>query len=247
MPGPLRSRDDAGARRRLAAQVYSKYRLNVSRHLPESHGEVLRTFARVGQALGHPARLRLLTLLTQAPKTVSTLSEACGESVANTSAHLAVLSAAGLVVRQRDGRHIRYAVAHAAVPGAVTALRHLGEAVAPDEAREHFERFAGDDVADLTPRALRGAMRDGIALVDVRPPDEYAAGHLPGARSLPVARLADHGVPAGPEPLLVYCRGKYCTTAIEGVRLLTRTGRAVKRLPFGVAEWTSAGYALERA
>lgn len=219
----------------------------MSRHLPEAHAEVLRTFARIGQALGHPARLRLLTLLTQAPKTVSALSEACGESIANTSAHLSVLSTAGLIVGERDGRHIRYAVAHATVPGAVAALRQLGEAVAPDEARADFHRFEGDDVAALTPRDLRGVMREGVALIDVRPPDEYAAGHLPGARSLPVAHLRHQSVPDGPEPLLVYCRGKYCTTAIEGVRLLGRGGRAVKRLPFGVAEWTAAGYPLERA
>lgn len=219
----------------------------MSRQLPNAHAEVLRTFARIGQALGHPARLRLLTLLTQAPRTVSVLSEACGESVANTSAHLAVLSAAGLIVGERDGRHIRYAIAHAAVPGAVAALREVGEAVAPDESRVHFQHFSGDDLADLSPRELRGAMRDGVTLVDVRPPDEYAAGHLPGARSLPVARLRQEPVPTGSEPLLVYCRGKYCTTAIEGVRLLACGGRQVKRLPFGVAEWRAAGYALARA
>ena len=219
----------------------------MERQLPHAHAEVLKTFARVGQAMGHPARLRLLTLLTQAPKTVSALSEACGESIANTSAHLAVLSAAGLVTGERDGRHIRYTVTHAAVPSAVAALREVGEAVASDDARGYFGRFAGDDVADLSPRDLRGAMREGVALVDVRPPDEYAAGHLPGARSLPVARLRQEAVADGVEPLLVYCRGKYCTTAIEGVRLLARGGREVKRLPFGVAEWTAAGYALARA
>lgn len=218
----------------------------MSRQLPAAQTEVLRTFARVGQALGHPARLRLLSLLTQAPKTVSTLSHACGESVANTSAHLAVLSEAGLVVREREGRHIRYAIAHPAVPDAVAALRQLGESVAPDDARAHFAQFDGDDLADLTPRGLRSALGNGIALVDVRPPDEYEAGHLPGATSLPVARLRDAPLPDGTNPLLVYCRGKYCTTAIEGVRLLARSGREVKRLPFGVAEWTSAGYALAR-
>lgn len=215
--------------------------------LPDAHAQVLQTFARVGHALGHPARLRLLTLLTQAPKTVSTLSEACGESVANTSAHLAVLSTAGLVVSTREGRHIRYAIAHDSVSGAVAALRAVGEAVAPDEVRPQFARFTGDDLADVTPRGLRSALRDGTALVDVRPPDEYAAGHLPGAQSLPLARLRQHGVPDGTAPLLLYCRGKYCTTAIEGARLLTRGGRQVRRLPFGVAEWTAAGYGLERA
>ena len=212
-----------------------------------AHADLLRTFARVGQALGHPARLRILTLLAQAPKTVSALSDACGESVANTSAHLAVLATAGLVVSTRDGRHVRYALAHDAVSAAVSALREVGEAVAPAEQRATFEAFRGEDVADLTPRALRGVLRDGIDLLDVRPHDEFAAGHLPGAVSMPVDALRRDASLPGTGPVLVYCRGRYCTTAMEGVRLLTRQRGDVRRLPFGVAEWKAAGYRLEQA
>ena len=215
-------------------------------HAAESHAQVLATFARIGHAIGHPARLRLLSLLGQAPKTVNVLAESCGESVANTSAHLAVLADAGLVLRVREGRHIRYTLADEQVSRLVTTVRAVGERVAPAGTRSHFDAFDGDDVVPLTPHGLRARLREGVALIDVRPEDEYAAGHLPGALSLPLARLrGDAQVPAGDGPLLVYCRGRYCLSALEGVRLLARGRREVRRLPFGVSEWKAAGYALE--
>lgn len=207
---------------------------------------MLSAFARIAQAVGHPARLRILSLLAQAPKTVSTLAQACGESVANTSAHLAVLTDAGVLRRERDGRHIRYSLANDQVSSLVSALRMVGETVAPAAARRHFAAFDGPDVATLTPCDLRERRRGGMALVDVRPEDEFAEGHLPGARSLPLARLRDGRTPLTTStPLLVYCRGRYCLGAVEGVSLLSRTHKDVRRLPFGVPEWKAAGYALE--
>lgn len=211
-----------------------------------AHVEVLNTFARVAQAVGHPARLRILSLLAQVPKTVSSLAEACGESMANTSAHLAVLTDAGVLRRERDGRHIRYSLANDQVTSLVSALRMVGETVAPAAARRHFAAFDGPDVAALTPHDLRERRRAGLVLLDVRPEDEFAAGHLPGARSLPLARIREAGLPrAAFTPLLVYCRGRYCLGAVEAVSLLSRTHEDVRRLPFGVPEWKAAGYALE--
>jgi rhodanese-related sulfurtransferase/DNA-binding transcriptional ArsR family regulator len=212
-----------------------------------AHAEVLAACARIGHAVGHPARLRLLSLLEQAPRTVSVLAETCGESVANTSAHLAVLAGAGLVGRARDGRHMRYALADDAVSALVASMRTVGERVAPAPAREGFAAFHGDDVAPITPAQLRSQVRAGVDLLDVRPEDEFAAGHLPGARSLPLSRLrSDPEALAGDAPVLVYCRGRYCPSAVEGVRRLARAGRHVRRLPFGVAEWKAHGYALSR-
>jgi rhodanese-related sulfurtransferase/DNA-binding transcriptional ArsR family regulator len=213
---------------------------------PAAHAEVLATFAAVAHAVAHPARLRLLSLLTQAPRTVTTLAKACGESIANASAHLAVLTEAGVLRRQREGRHIRYALASDEVSNLVAALRAVGEAVAPRAVQPHFAAFHGPDVAPLSPADLRGQLQRGVALVDVRPADEYAAGHLPGARSLPLPQLRDARPSPHGTPSLIYCRGRYCLGAVEGVRLLSRRGTAaVRRLPFGVAEWTAAGYALE--
>jgi len=188
----------------------------------------------------------VLSLLAQAPKTVTTLAESCGESVANTSAHLAVLTACGVLQRQREGRHIRYALASGdEVAGLVAALRTVGEAVAPRTARPHFAAFHGPDVAAITPHSLPAQLLAGMTLVDVRPEDEYAAGHLPGARSLPVQQLKRMRGALFTTPTLVYCRGRYCLGAVEGVRLLARRQAEVHRLPFGVAEWKAAGYALE--
>jgi rhodanese-related sulfurtransferase/DNA-binding transcriptional ArsR family regulator len=212
---------------------------------PKAHADVLATFAGVAHAVAHPARLRLLSLLTQAPKTVTTLAEACHESVANTSAHLAVLTDVGLLRRQREGRHIRYALAGHEVSHLLAALRAVGEAMAPRTARRAFAAFDGPDVAPLTPHEVQAEMRRGTALVDVRPADEYAAGHLPGAQSLPLQQLGRASRSLGDTPVLVYCRGRYCLGAVEGVRRLARRRTGVRRLPFGVAEWTAAGYALE--
>lgn len=207
---------------------------------------MLTTFAAVAHGVGHPARLRLLSLLAQAPKTVSTLAESCGESIANTSAHLAVLTGCGLLQREREGRHVRYSLtSDDEVAGLVAALRAVGEAVAARTARPHFAAFDGPDVAAITPDALPAHLEAGITLVDVRPEDEYAAGHLPGARSLPLQQLKRMRGALVTTPTLVYCRGRYCLGAVEGVRLLARRQAEVHRLPFGVAEWKAAGYALE--
>lgn len=211
-----------------------------------SHAQVLDTFAGIGHAMAHPARLRMLSLLAQAPKTVTALADGSGESVANASAHLAVLSDAGLVAGRREGRHVRYALADETVADLVSALRGVAETVAPPAVRKHLSYFDGPDVAPLTPTALRERLRAGVALIDVRPADEFAAGHLPGARSAPVGLLRER-VPdiAGAGPLLVYCRGRYCLSALEGVRLLSRADREVMRLPFGVTEWRASGFPLE--
>lgn len=216
------------------------------KRVASSHARVLDTFASIGHALGHPARLRLLTLLAQAPKTVTTLAEASGENIANASAHLSVLGGAGLVRRHRDGRHVRYSLADDAVARLVGSLRSVAETVAPADARTDLRVFDGPDVAPLTPRTLHVHLASGAQLLDVRPEDEFAAGHLPGARSLPLRRLkAQRGTVVGVHPVLVYCRGRYCTSAVEGVRLLSQAGREARRLPFGVTEWKADGYELE--
>ena len=214
--------------------------------LAASHATVLDAFAALGHAVGHAARLRVLTLLAQAPKTVTMLAEATGESIANTSAHLAVLSSAGLVHRTRAGRHVRYSLADEAVATLVTSLRAVAEVVASPHARTHMQRFEGADVASLDPAGLHARLGRGLHLVDVRPEDEFAAGHLPGACSLPLPTLkARRARDLAPGPVLVYCRGRYCVSAVEGVRLLAEAGRDVQRLPFGVTEWKAAGFEVE--
>lgn len=218
----------------------------MEQRLADASAQVLSALAALAQALAHPTRLKILNLLAQSEKTVTALAHLTGESIATTSAHLRALAGTRLVHRRRDGREIHYRLAGDEVVQLTNALRRVGEAVSSDVLDARRTVFAAA-VCDLTPRQLADELRRGrLTLVDFRPVEEYAAGRLPGARSVPLDRLTQ-GVRSLPSrlPVVGYCRGPYCVGAVAAVARLRQRGIEATRLPFGVAEWKAAGYRLE--
>ena len=198
--------------------------------------------ALMGKAFASPRRLELLDLLAQAPRTVDELARASEQSMANTSQHLQALHAAGMVTRTREGTSVRYALAGTEALTVWLALRDASVARLAEVERAARD-YLGDDVetidrAELTERLRRG----DVVLVDVRPAEEYAAGHIEGARSIPIdeleSRLAE--LPADRE-IVAYCRGPYCVYADDAVRHLRRAGYRAARLEDGFPEWRHAG------
>ncbi len=205
-------------------------------------------FARVASAMANPHRLELLDLLVQAPRTVEELASEAQMSVANTSQHLQRLKQAHLVVDTREGLYIRYRLADPAVARLWLELRGVAERQLAEvdrtldayRARRHeFEKVSADEL-------LRRMRKNEVALLDVRPPVEYRASHLPGALSIPLDELERRlsELPGG-KTIAAYCRGPYCVLADEALELLTARGWTVARLEEGVAEWQAAGLALE--
>ena len=213
--------------------------------------------ARIGRALGSPHRLVLLDLLAQGEKTVETLAERANYPIKNTSAHLRALRDARLVSTRRDGKFVRYRLAAPEVARFLHALRELGRERLAEVAQLVAERTAHDagvpgiDAATLA-RELTvagAAPADARWLVlDLRAGDEHAAGHVPGARSTPSARLPDDVATLPPaRPVVVYCRSAYCTHGRDAVALLARAGRRAVRLDGGFAAWQAAGLPVHGA
>lgn len=205
--------------------------------------------ARIGQALSSPHRLHMLHLLAQGPKTIQRLATETEQTEASASAHLKALRGAHLVVTEKVGREVWCRLASDEVLRYVVATRALGRALLPEvgavdrEWRADAFDLAGAALGDLVRRAARGQ----LVLVDLRAPDEYAAGHLPHARSLPFAELsARHKELPRARKVLAYCRGPFCARAREGVELIRKKGVDAWRLDLGVAEWTAASLPLER-
>jgi rhodanese-related sulfurtransferase/predicted transcriptional regulator len=202
---------------------------------------VFAAIAVMGKALASPRRLALLELLAQAPRTVEDLAEASGQSIANTSQHLQALHAAGLVERERDGNHVRYALAG---ERALTLWLTLRDASAAQlaEVERAARSYLGDEVGRVGREELLDRLRRGdVVLVDVRPAEEFAAGHIDGARSIPLAELEHRldELPADVE-VIAYCRGPFCAYAHQAVRTLRAHGREARRLGEGWPEWRLA-------
>jgi rhodanese-related sulfurtransferase len=202
-------------------------------------------FARVGKALGSGRRIELLDVLANGERTVEGLAGEVGLSLANTSQHLQVLRQAGLITGRRQGTSIRYRLAAPEVFGLWRALRTLAAArLAEVERLAAAYLGAREELEPVTRQELARRLQDGDPLVvlDVRPPAEHAAGHLPGAVSIPLAelrrRLAE--LP-GDREIVAYCRGPYCAFAHEAVRVLGEAGLAARRLEDGLPEWQAAG------
>jgi rhodanese-related sulfurtransferase/predicted transcriptional regulator len=197
--------------------------------------------ALMGKAFASPRRLELLDLLAQAPRSVEELANASGQSVANTSQHLQALHAAGLVTRRREGTRIHYALAGEDVLALWLALRDTSAnrlAQVERSAREYL----GEEVEAIGRDELLVRLRRGDAvLVDVRPRNEYEAGHIEGARSIPVDELLEHldELPDDRE-VIAYCRGPLCVMAHEAVRRLRAAGLSASRLEEGWPEWRLA-------
>lgn len=212
--------------------------------------DVFEQFARVGKALSSPKRLELLDVLCQGPRTVEALADQVSMSVANTSQHLQVLRAARLVESQREGTFVSYRVAGPEVCALYHQLRGLAEArLAEVEAisrdflasRGALESVDGEEL-------LRRALDGEVTVLDVRPPEEFAAAHLPGARSVPLAEL-ERALAELPRDraVVAYCRGPYCVLAIEAVARLRAHGFQAFRLEQGPLDWQVAGLPLVRA
>lgn len=206
-------------------------------------------FARIGQAIANPTRLHLLSLLDQCEKTVETLSTQSGHPFATVSAHLKVLRDAHLVTTRRDGRHIYYRVTDDDTVRLCGALRTVAERALP-EVREVVQTYysAPESLTSLDARDVLDAVtRCEAIVVDLRPAEEFAAGHLPRAHSMPFAEFERHlqELPTD-RTILVYCRGPYCVVGVRGVELLRSRGFNAQRLPYGVADWRANGFPLER-
>lgn len=201
-------------------------------------------FARVGKALGSPKRLELLDLLAQGERSVDALASAAGLSVTLTSAHLQTLRQAGLLAVRRDGTKAHYRLAGPDVAALYTAVRDLAAARLPDVAAAAASYLGTDidSVDEIDRDSLRALVRAGhVIVLDVRPAEEYAAGHIPGSVSIPVEELHARLDELPPDAEIVaYCRGAYCVFAHQAVRLLTDRDHRARRLSDGMLEWRLA-------
>jgi rhodanese-related sulfurtransferase len=197
--------------------------------------------ALMGKAFASPRRLELLDLLAQAPRSVEEIARASGQSTANASQHLQALHAAGMVTRTREGNRVRYALAGDEALRLWLALRDASAAQLAGVERAAHE-YLGEDVETIGREDLVKRLASGeVVLVDVRPEEEFAAGHIEGARSIPLAelerRLAE--LPADRE-VIAYCRGPFCAYSHEAVRRLNDADRRASRLEDGWPEWRLA-------
>jgi len=205
-------------------------------------------FARLGKAVSAPKRLELLDLLCQGPKTVDVLADHAALSVANTSQHLQVLRAARLVEAEKKGLYVEYRLAGEDVCEFFLALRNLAEGrLAEIELvtreylgrRDAMETVAGGEL-------LRRVKSGEVTVLDVRPSEEYRAGHVAGAVSIPLGELKARfkELPKN-RAVVAYCRGPYCVFAVEAVELLRKKGFKAHRIKEGVLDWKSRGGRVE--
>ena len=205
-------------------------------------------FSRIGKAVSSPKRLELLDLICQGEKTVETLSRESGLTVANTSQHLQTLKAARLIEAEKDGLYVKYRLADEMVCEFFRSMRILAENRLAEvdmikrrflEGREGMEPVNRDD---LLTRVAEG----GVTVLDVRPTDEYLAGHIPGALSVPLGRLKEilASLPTDQE-IVAYCRGPYCVLSVQAVEMLRKKGFNAIRLEESVQDWRAMGLPVE--
>jgi rhodanese-related sulfurtransferase/DNA-binding transcriptional ArsR family regulator len=191
--------------------------------------------ARIGKVLASPVRLQLLDLLRQGSRSVEALAQAAGVSVANSSQHLQQMRSARIVAAERQGQRVEYRLSAEDVSQVFGALRSLAESLLPemDRLRRELGVLAPEEREELLSRIRRGE----VTLLDVRPSEEYRAGHLPGALSIPLpqlrSRLAE--VPRDRE-VVAYCRGPYCPFATDAVTVLSAAGYRARHLDLGAPD-----------
>ena len=201
-------------------------------------------FAAVAKSLGHAHRLELLEQLAQGERTVEVLADRTGLSVANASQHLQQMRRAGLVANRRDGKFVHYRLADDAVLELLAALRRIAERNVAEVERVVRSYFnARDDMEAVSRGELLERSRAGtVTILDVRPEDEFALGHLPGALNIPLRELeARLGELHPKQEIVAYCRGPYCVLSYEAVAKLRARGFRVRRLEDGLPEWRAAG------
>jgi rhodanese-related sulfurtransferase len=206
--------------------------------------QIYEQLARVGKAVSSPRRLELLDLLCQAPRTVEELAREANQSVANASQHLKVLRAARLVEAEKAGLFVTYRLADPAVADFYRHLRLLAESrLAEIErvVRDHIEGRGPMEPIDRE-ALLRRAAQGEVTVLDVRPAEEYEAGHIPGAVSVPLNELEGllERLPRDQE-IVAYCRGPYCLFAVEAVEILRAHGYRAMRLDDSLSDWRARG------
>ena len=204
--------------------------------------------ARIGKATASPGRLEILELLSQGPRTVEALAAQLGQSMANTSHHLQVLRRARLVDAEKAGLHVTYRLAHPQVGEFFLHLRMLAQsrlAEIEQVSRQYLEKRGVMEAVEKD-ELLRRVRAGEVTVIDVRPHEEYLAGHLPGALSVPLSELKKRA-PDLPKhrDIVAYCRGPYCVMALDAVELLRRKGLRAHRMEFGVPEWRAHGWRIE--
>jgi rhodanese-related sulfurtransferase len=210
---------------------------------------IFTSLAEVAQALGHAHRLELLEHIAQGERSVEELSARVNLSFANTSRHLQILRRARLVDTERRGKRVMYRLGgDAEVVDLMRALGRVGERNVADVGRVMTDYFHARDALEAVSRKdLISRLRDGLVTVlDVRPEDEFALGHLPGALNIPLGKLEQRlgELPADRE-IIAYCRGPYCILSFEAVAALRARGYLVRRLEDGYPEWKAAGLPIE--
>ena len=204
-------------------------------------------FARITKALASPVRLEIVDVLAQGERSVDALAHQVNQSLANTSQHLKILKQARIVDARREGVRMHYRLTDPHVVEVWRAVRTLGERQLAEIDRT-VAAYLGDpaDFESITAAALLERLDTGDAIViDVRPEDEYRAGHIPGARSIPVGQLAARLAELPPDATVVaYCRGPYCVMSYDALALLKAHGRHGVRLAEGLPDWRAAGHAV---
>ncbi|MEP7181788.1 MAG: metalloregulator ArsR/SmtB family transcription factor [Betaproteobacteria bacterium] len=212
--------------------------------------DLFEQFARIGKALSSGKRLEMLESLAQGERSVESLAQMTGLSVANTSQHLQQLRQAGLVSARKEGLYVYCRLAGDDIVRLLAALREVGQEHLA-EVDKLVKLYLGSKdslepvpVKELVQRAKKGL----VTVIDVRPPEEYAAGHIRGAINVPLTDLKKrlNEFPRDQE-IVAYCRGPYCVMAFEAVAELRKKGRRARRLEEGFPEWKSAGLPVDRA
>src|SRR5215468_3735324 len=218
----------------------------MSRHNPKS--ALFAQFAAVAKTLGHAHRLELLEQLAQGERSVEVLAQRTGLSIANASQHLQHMRRAGIVANRRDGKFVYYRLADDAVLELLAALRRIAERNVAEVERLIRSYFNDRDSLQPVSRAelLKLSRAGAVTVLDVRPEDEFALGHLPGALNIPLAELERRlGELPKSREVIAYCRGPYCVLSFEAVAALRAWGYRVRRLEDGYPEWKAAGLPVE--
>lgn len=212
--------------------------------------QLFQQFASVARILGHADRLELLEHLGQGERSVETLAQICGLSIANASQHLQQLRRVGLVASRRNGKYVLYRLADDDAVTLLASLRRVAErgmAEVDRIVRGYFRER--DSLEPVSREALLERSRDGLVTVlDVRPASEFAAAHLPGAINIPLEELEARLAELDPShEIVAYCRGAYCVMSFEAVAALRARGFTVRRLEDGLPEWKAAGLPVSQA
>jgi ArsR family transcriptional regulator len=209
---------------------------------------LFRQFAAVAKAVAHEHRLELLEALAQGERSVEALANRAGLSVANASQHLQQMRRAGLVEPRREGKFIFYRLSDSAVLDLIAALTRIGERHVAEVDKIVRSYFQSRDAMEPVSRSelLSRMKKGGVQVLDVRPEDEFALAHLPGAINIPLEKLKRKlAALDSAKEIIAYCRGPWCVLSFEAAALLRAKGYRVRRLEDGLPEWRAANLPVE--